>query len=458
MISNEEVARVFKSVSELRNPSSLFKLQTYNVISRNLGVKLGSRKVYVDFPRVVYTIQQGIMWILTVKISQGLSEKKTLEDILNEVTNEKKDPKTELGHLTSSLKKLDIKWSCIYLPWYKKPVLRLYVDKYFKNLWIAKLQQFVKELNSGNDNPAVIYEKVQTLTPEYKKIQSKTSIKPIIFEIFLNSELSPYEELKHIWKITCKLRKATDFEKYKNPISYNYIDRVFMDIKTIIHQIYAILDSGYCLSGYILLRKLLVDFAFIIFYDSLINWLYKCEIRTDVKLNNIENDMDNTPIDYVSDFIHEWKLVYLYEDLVVCKNIEDQKRTNIKITKITDVKNFKSLYSKNKLLSMFKENYVDLKDKFLRQILDITAIFSVDVFEFAEKNYELHNTNNPVSEEYIKLCEVVHEPIHIDFPPFSSLLEYIGFLHHLRKVRQLLSLIVKNYKKAKKNITKKMRR
>jgi len=151
-------------------------------------------------------------------------------------------------------------------------------------------------------------------------------------------------------------------------------------------------------------------------------------------------------MDYVSNFTHKWKLIYLYKDLIVCKDIGKGTRTDIKIT---DINAFKSLYKKGQLLDVFREKYVDLRDAFLRQSLDIVVTFSIDVFEFAEKDYELSANNTVVSDEYRKLGEVVHEPIHIDFPPFSSLLEYIGFLHHLRKVRHILSLIIKSYKKAK---------
>lgn len=448
-------AMLYEIVKKTRTPSNLFEIKSLQVKTpKGSNVKFGTRKVYVDFPRVAYFIQQIILEICSSKIPQIAS--KTIEDAFNkirevksavdEINNEKKDPKTDLGYLTECLEKLGVKWSCVYTPIYKKPILKFYTNKYFKELWTTKLVQFINDLNSGNDNPIEIYKKVQTLTPEYKKVQEYVHTKPKIFEIFLSSEINPYKkELERVWGISQKLMKLIDPYEYGNPKLYREIDKIFMDIKTIIHQIHLILESGYCFSGYLLLRKLLTNFALIIFYDSLINWLLKQKIEVRGWIDGGEDGRDIIS-KYVSEFSHKWASLYPYKDLIIYE--EEQEEKSRKYFKITSIDDFVSKYRKGHLIrELTAGSYIDLKDRFLRETLDVVIALSVDIFEFAEGNYKLDSRDKVVSIEYGKLSEIVHEPIHIDFPPFSSLLEYIGFLHHLRKVRQLLDLVIKNYRR-----------
>lgn len=120
--------------------------------------------------------------------------------------------------------------------------------------------------------------------------------------------------------------------------------------------------------------------------------------------------------------------------------------------KIPDLDTFANAYKKwgkNQILNRLTTSYVYPRDKFLTELLDVIVTYSIDIFEFIENDYQLKNNDKIVSKEYSKLSEVIHEPIYIDFPPFSSLIEYLGFLHHLRKVRYFLNLVVKNYKKAR---------
>ena len=48
---------------------------------------------------------------------------------------------------------------------------------------------------------------------------------------------------------------------------------------------------------------------------------------------------------------------------------------------------------------------------------------------------------------YQKLSHSVHEPIVVDFPPHSSLFEFLGLLHYLRKVLEILSLSFTNFER-----------
>ena len=152
MISENELNILFEKVARTRNPSNLFEISFLRVYSRGFRVKLGTRKIYVDFPRIVYFIQQIILGICSNKIPQIPTN--TVEDLfdkieeteraVNEINYEKEDSNTDLGFLTEKLGKLGIKWSCIFRSWYKKPVLRFYTDRYFKDLWVVKLKQFIR--------------------------------------------------------------------------------------------------------------------------------------------------------------------------------------------------------------------------------------------------------------------------------------------------------------------------
>jgi len=211
-----------------------------------------------------------------------------------------------------------------------------------------------------------------------------------------------------------------------------------------------ILESGYCFSGYVLLRKFLTDFAYIIFYDSITNWLLKHGIKDEIIVK--EGYSKEVISTYVSEFPHKWVSIHSYGELIAYEDLEKRDKDTKLLFKIPDLDTFANAYKKwgkNQILNRLTTSYVYPRDKFLTELLDVIVTYSIDIFEFIENDYQLKNNDKIVSKEYSKLSEVIHEPIYIDFPPFSSLIEYLGFLHHLRKVRYFLNLVVKNYKKAR---------
>jgi hypothetical protein len=76
------------------------------------------------------------------------------------------------------------------------------------------------------------------------------------------------------------------------------------------------------------------------------------------------------------------------------------------------------------------------------ETIDILRIHGLLVFDairqdifIPEKSKEkLNNPSYKAYIEYHKLSDAVHNPIFVDFPPYSSTIEYLGFLYHLRTV------------------------
>ncbi|WP_048086354.1 hypothetical protein [Ferroglobus placidus] len=113
-----------------------------------------------------------------------------------------------------------------------------------------------------------------------------------------------------------------------------------------------------------------------------------------------------------------------------------------KILPIQDLRTFFNV--REKILK--EDRVIQPRDKFLIELLDLLAVKPANVFEINDIN-TINIRSKEIWEEYKKLSEVVHTPIFIDFPPFSSILEYIGIVHHLRKVRYNLEKVITNYSK-----------
>ena len=355
---------------------------------------------------------------------------------------------------------MGIRWYIRYKGWYKKPSLIFDFSKYFSEIWPEKLKLFINELNSGDDFPNRIYEKAGCLSPLYSKVH-QIDRKPLIFEIFFSSSLNPYNEIKEMIKIVERLNKKLSIcYEYNNflPLCH-LLEDTLMDLKALLYNLMNIVDSGHVLGGYMLLRKVITTLSRYIFLHSLIMYLDMSGYISQIE-KNLEEATKEDIENLVDNFLSSWWSMDSYGNVLEIINpqntTEGKNREKIKITNLENFIHF--IKNKNdNYLDLIKNNLI--KDAFYYQFLDyfIENKDTKNLFEissFSEFVNSVHN--NMASEEYKKLSKAVHEPISVDFPPFSSTIEYIGFIYHLRKVKYIVkeavasySKIVRKYKKGK---------
>lgn len=429
----EEVKNL-KEILKRHRPSHLFDLPSLQIYTRGTEVKLGTRKIFVDIPRGAYVIIPHIIELCDKEI-KGVD----IQEEVEKIKTWKNNPETDIGCLTENLRKMGIKWN-IYKSWPIKPIIKINVNNYYRDFWIKKIERFIHELHYGNDSPLQIYSKAQTLTPSYEKIQEGVHRAPLLFELFFGKEYSLFaDELDKIWKSILKLKNSlTGLNTITVPTE---LKPVFMDLKTIIQQIHAIIRSGYCLTGFILLRKILIDIGLIIFSLSNYANLKGEKVNSQKPKENWKDGLN----EWSSTFLDHWTLIIEYGNVWIFKRRDAEVR-KMKVRKITDLNAFKSFLKKHKNLEL-----LELKDKFLMEQLDVLRKFKINVFTFTKGNLLLLEKDKEIYREYRKLSEVIHEPLHLDYPPFSSFLEYLGFLHHLRKVRSYIQEVVKTYRKIEKH-------
>ncbi len=98
---------------------------------------------------------------------------------------------------------------------------------------------------------------------------------------------------------------------------------------------------------------------------------------------------------------------------------------------------------------------IDFRDRVYYESVDMFIQTGKLPFEVAldrtvlmptKKSFE-NPSKFPVANEYHKLSDVVHNPVLVDFPPYSSTIEYLGFLHHLKLVRKIFEDVLKVYRR-----------
>ncbi len=403
-------------------------------------IRLGNTALYADFPRGGYVLQNIICSICNNIIIEANDLKKGVEII----KKQKEDDNSDLNYYTSLLEKLGVKWYLRFSKTYKKPVIHFRMDKYFNSLWVLKLKRFINELNKGDDCIQSIYLKARSLTPTYSniKIISKEKVeKPQCFEILFSSELSPYNEIKALAKILDGLYKIA--KNVKHPlIKYSLLEVQIEDLKASVYTLKTLIDSGYVISGYNILRKILTSFSLFLFTHSIVRQTYKPDSKSDSKkYKNLHKKLIGDLEKFALNFPSEWKIVQFYGDFILVDSTWKVKHTSIEIP-IPDFSTFINI--RKRLLA--DKLIVVPKDKFLMELLDFLITNSIDVF-----NAKQINLSGDVLDEYKKLSEVLHDPVFVDFPPFSSIIEYLGFVHHLRKVRHILENALLSYNEILKN-------
>ncbi|ADC64604.1 hypothetical protein Ferp_0428 [Ferroglobus placidus DSM 10642] len=302
MIPETEINSFINTILSERPFLNTFKIPTLQIYHKGGLIKLGTRSVYVDFPRGVYELQRFLLELCNRVIESAGHDYQNGTEMIK---SQKADPKSDINFLTSILEKFRIKWSITFLPYYKKPVIKFYVNGYFKSLWPFKLKSFVEELNQGRDSPKEIYEKARTLTPEFLRVSEAAKREtlskiPSCFELLFNSSLSPYSEIQGLVKLMERLYRIA--EKVEDMLFQYLILESIADLKTSLHNLMRVLESGYAFGCYPLLRKFLTSFSYAIFLHSF--YMYMQEHKTPEELyESDKEDLREALLNYAANFL-----------------------------------------------------------------------------------------------------------------------------------------------------------
>ncbi|ADC70491.1 hypothetical protein MFS40622_1821 [Methanocaldococcus sp. FS406-22] len=471
MISNKEINSFISFVQSSKNPSKLFSIPYLSIYSgRNSNIRFGTRHVFADFPRIANEcLYVEIRHICNEKFKDAVNiAPKTINELnhkinkikstIDDINKEKTDENTQIGFISKNLEEIGIKWRIRYEPYYKTPVIIIDAKRYYKEFWPEKIKNFIEKLNNGYDYPHQIYEMASELTPRYERLDLDVK-PPEIFEVLENCGLSLSKELTEIQKLIEKLKKiivipTESIELFELKV---FVDSTFADMLNLLYQLRHIANNGQYFSGYLLLRKLLVDIGAILFMYSLSR-----EYPKIVELNFLSEEEKNKLFYvgikyYIENFENIWFRPFYDERGVVIlaplRYDKEDKKTN---HNITNYKVLKGTYKNRNFIKWLKEEKedIDFKDTLFMETIDILRIHKLFVFDAIEQNITLpdkkeEKLNNPSYKAYIeyhKLSNAVHNPILVDFPPFSSTIEYLGFLHHLKIVKEIISESYKNLK------------
>jgi len=154
------------------------------------------------------------------------------------------------------------------------------------------------------------------------------------------------------------------------------------------------------------------------------------------KVENIDETMNIKTLSYLSKLYCNGELERFY---CTGKLREAQKKKNTEYSSIE-----------------FSDTvYIDSIDLFLQNAMLVFDAINAGV-AFPSRKEKLKNPEmHRAYVEYHKLSDAVHSPLLVDFPPYASTLEYLGFLHHLRIVRQIFSDVASKLEMIPSRITEK---
>jgi hypothetical protein len=443
----------FYSRNKIKN---LFVNPNLNFVSkRKSNVKLGSRNIFIDFPREIYEMMQYIYDICDgnaadlPKNARGEEELIEYKKFVETIRVEKNDPEKRLGKLSKLLLDIGIKWNTIFVPYYRKPVVKYEVEGYYRKFWKNKVLQFIGELQKGDNSLVSIYEKIQALTAEYGRLEKgKEHRVPHIINLILgkNDYLSIEKELEKLENLFVKAGRYAK-ENWGEHSAYLQFELVLMDIKTIIYQIRYGLKSGYCFTPFLLLRKLIVSWGFFLFQDTFLQHYWEEIDKISFPVDKSEDSYWEIVEKWVNRFkkCSGWNKLSFFGDYVALNPLKKRDESTIRVLNVNTFKN--TIKNKGRGYYFIENPNVDLRDRFLVEQLDVIRNYKMDVYSFAKLDKKLLDEDKKLYDEYQKLSGIVHEPICIDYPPFGSFLEYLAFLYHLRKILYLLQETFNFYKK-----------
>ncbi|ASJ08653.1 hypothetical protein A3L11_05185 [Thermococcus siculi] len=445
--------------------------------------------VLVDFPRIAYeTIGTFI-----VNYASEKTKENGLREGLREILEKKEDSNTPIGYATSVLRTLGIEWDAY--PLGEKLILSVDPDEYYKNVWPHKILSFVKLLNEGQDYPSNIYEVASILTPQLPidsiPTPSKVALPVIFFNFGATTAFNAVIELDALKNRILQLytliisTNETPEDYGRQIITKNHLMKIFTDMFTIVQHLELLLESGHFHSGYYLMRSLIRDLGDALLTASLIQYysLIAPKLDETVLTEETKEDAVWSGLTYVDEnFIEKWLRVYYdsYGRPFVGDAILENPKEESKEWKIKSLSNLRDELKKGMFYQLFSTGFIERKvnkkvqkysvvgfsDRVCYESVDMfikTGKFPIDVV--LDEHIKLPTKANLkdasqflVSNEYHKLSDVVHNPVLVDFPPYSSTIEYLGFLHHLKILRKIFDNVLRVYLERRKRERKIMRK
>ena len=437
--------------------------------------------ILVDFPRVAY---ETIGTFLINYISDGLTEKNPRE-LVSELLNEKDQVNTPLGQVTSVLKALGIEWDVRVSPVNEGIIITVEPEEYYRSVWPKKILDFIELLNTGKDYPSNIYEIASILTPQLSIYEfSKPSLVglPVIFKLLATLEdfniLIELEDLRKSILSLYELMLAPSEipEKYERQIiARNDLVKVFYDMLSLVNHLESLLELGHFHSGYNVLRSLIRDLGEALvavslaqYYEIIASELEDMPLGEWEKENAVYKGLELVQ----KEFVDKWLRVYYdgkgrpFSGDAPLDSQEDYDkifyiRTLGELRKELMQNIFVELYGTKQVIRTAKRNktkiysVVSFKDRVYYESIDMFIQTGKLPFEIAlDETISLLPKKSfgdpskfPAANEYHKLSDVVHNPVLVDFPPYSSTIEYLGFLHHLKIVRKIFEDVLQVYRR-----------
>lgn len=483
-----DLAEFFGLIQTEKFPHKLFSINFLSLSTpKRSYVKIGTRTPFVDFPRIAWTVFYNDIhhycetilkdYVPPDQFREYLKDSllfrptdifKLLEAGVDLIKKEQNNHLSPLYDLSKILTKLEITWSITFQWWYKRPVIRIYTDRYYKTLWMEKIKNFVDLLSRGKDDPYFIYKVSSEMSVEYARYNLNLGLsdfekRSLIFRILeATPSLSVPRELQKMYKVIEKLTTHLELNimtEYDLLLQSLY-QALISDMKSSVYQLSSIYQSGHYLGGYHLLRHLIQDLGNLIvinFLSSeskrLLPTIYPQDRGEAVnKMKEELNTTWRTLEEYLNEFSSTW-INYMVLDLVGIPHIKllDVDEFPLKRNK-WDSTNFDNLirfYHNGHLKEKIKNYEVPLfTDRVLYESIDAVLKYQMNLQDIISNKNDLQNTSRKlVSVEYSKLSTAVHKPIIVDFPPYSSTIEYLGFLHHLKIVRKIFEDVLKVYRR-----------
>ncbi len=434
----------------------------------------------VDFPRVAY---EAIGTFLINYISEGLNEKSPRE-LLSELLNEKEQVNTPFGQVTSILKTLGIEWDARVSPVNEGIIITVEPEEYYRSVWPKKILEFIELLDTGKDYPSNIYEIASILTPQLplQEFAKPYSVDlPMIFKLLATQEdfnmVVELEKLrKSILSLYGLIMASTELpENYgRQIIAWNGLTKIFYDILGLINHLEVLLEVGHFHSGYNVLRSLIRDLgdALIVvslaqYYESIASELRDKSLKEEDKESAVYVGLEQVK----EKFVDTWLKVYYDKEgrpfsgdvpLEARENYNETYtiRTLGELRKELEYGIFMEFYRDGYAIRTTRKNrtekysIIDFADRVCYESVDMFIQTGKLPFEVAlDRTVSLPTKKSfgdpskfPVANEYHKLSDVVHNPVLVDFPPYSSTIEYLGFLHHLKLVRKIFEDVLKVYR------------
>ena len=474
-ISYSEINKAVDSVLRIGDVFQTFSIP--HAVTTQLteySVNFDLRNPLVDFPRLAEdVIGQLLYWC-----DQIVKQSSDFTQTINLILEAKKNPETPLAKLSEILSSMGISWDVKIAN--GVPTVYINPTEYYIRYWRVKLRDFVDRLNTGEDYPETIYERASMLTPSYNVSHFANGaqvFKPGVFNLLERSGLDVVFEFDSlVSSVGAIQRNVLSFPvEYLPQIEFiGIINSALVDMRVTIDQLYLLEAHGHFSPGFILLRKLLADMGMVLFFRSFAEEYPRIDPKSHEK--RLSEELEVKALEFgistwQKEFKRNWFKVYrmgipyiLEEEVDKAENIDETM--NIKtlsyLAKLYRNGELERFYCTEKIREVQKKKKnknteypsIEFSDTVYIDSIDIFLQNTMLVFDAINAGIELpsrkEKLKNPemyrVYVEYHKLSDAIHSPMLVDFPPYSSTIEYLGFLHHLRIVRKIFSDVAEKLK------------